>query len=105
MARVTNREAAGYIARLKAFNNSTGSLRGEVCSGLHITPGRLSNEANRALRAMSWSDVECYVVYSYHTPQLVVRLSDMATWDGTGERYSVTTSRHQGIVRQGIRAL
>ena len=97
--KVTNREAVGKIARREDFANSTGSFTGKGI-GAHPTGSRfgwLPEWADRELSKVGWA----YVVFSYATP---IGWFDYrrGTWVMPRVRYSATTSRHQGWLRQAI---
>jgi hypothetical protein len=78
MARVTTREASEQIANLQPFTTN-GSLRGE------------------------WQG-NAYVVTSYSTAIAYVNPTEGVALLN-GQRYSVTTSNHQGQARRGVRSL
>ena len=99
--KVTNREAVGKIARREDFANSTGSFTGKDI-GVHPTGSRfggLPEWADRELSKVGWA----YVVFSYATP---IGWFDYrrGTWVMPRVRYSATTSRHQGWLRQATGA-
>ena len=82
---IGNHEARKFIADLKPFRSYTDSLRGVLDSNL--------NE---------------YRVYSYATLMAVVSLEGNAGGEITyldERQYSVTTSKHQGIISSGIAGL
>ena len=100
--KVTNREAVGKIARREDFANSTGSFTGKDFGA--IPPGYrwfgngwMPEWAERVLSEVG----RAYVVVSYDTP---IGWFDYrrGTWVMPRVRYSVTTSRHQGWLRQAI---
>ena len=99
--KVTNREAVGKIARREDFANSTGSFTGK---DMEIRPihrwvrfGWMPEWAERVLFEVG----RAYVVFSYETP---IGWFDYrrGTWVMPRVRYSATTSRHQGWLRQAI---
>jgi hypothetical protein len=75
-----------------------GALRGESVKG-YGHPGRLEGSARESFNASDGS--LAYVIYSYATP-IAWKRSDGA-WFMPDDSYSVTTSRHQGIVRVALR--
>jgi len=83
------------------FRNSTGSLHGSPDAGAaYGSPGWLSGADYE--QWMSNREMVEYVVFSYGTPIA------WRCWDGwyiVGQRFSVTTSHHQGQVRRGIAAI
>ena len=91
--KIGNYRAAEEIARFRDFDSHTGSLRGrQSLDGWGILPNALEIVPRDAR----------YYIYSYATP------IGWLTADGRAQmpdaKYSVTTSRHQGIARQGFRA-
>ena len=92
--RVTQRHAAGLIAQRQPFTAAALS-------------GTLSNHgAGRLLDADAarWRldrDRVLYVVYSYGTP---IAWLTADGWQVVEQRFSVTTSRHQSIVRRAVAA-
>lgn len=91
-----HRGAAASIARQQVyrhqgFSNQGKSLRGE--------PGRITHSgwANR-MWADSMREAD-YAIYSYQTP-IAWHRPDMDCWVMPNVGYSVTTTRHQGVVRR-----
>ena len=98
--KVTNREAVGKIARREVFYNAPGSFTGKDI-GVHPTGyrfGWLPKWADHELSKVG----QAFVVFSYATP---IGWFDYqrGTWVVPRVRYSSTTSRHQYLLRQGIR--
>lgn len=97
--RVSNRDAQSAIARREAFTSHTGSLRGDAGVAGTITPvyrGYLPSDWSRTLTDQA--DSVDYIVWSYGTP-IAWHLAGRG-WVIPETRYSVTTSKHQGIVRR-----
>ncbi len=98
-ARIANPDAARYIG-VSAFASHTGALSGrpvDFAAGYHYDgTGVLPAEWRELYRA---SRID-FVVWSYVTP-IAWRLAD-GTWIVPAVRYSVTTSKHQGIVRRTV---
>lgn len=95
--RVSNRSAAHHIANLDRFTNSAGSFRGEdVLTTYDYKQGRLSDD----LFKMLCQSGAKYVIYSYGTP--IAWISAHGKWFVPEIRYSVTTSKHQSIVRGAV---
>lgn len=97
MIRVTNRGAVQCIEDMAEFSNAQGSFSGRFHNYNDATLGKLSYDNREALRLAG--DVR-YIVYSYATP-IAWALGDN-TWVIPGDKYSVTTSKHQGIMRYAI---
>jgi hypothetical protein len=98
---ITNREAATPIGLKVPFTTGNGTLSGRAFTGndyLYAQAGQLPQD----LRDVFVHDRPIYVVYSYATP--IAWFSPVAGWVVPSVKYSVTTSRHQGIVRQAVRA-
>lgn len=98
--RVRITDAADSIRRRESFVAGDGSLSGrDALYMIGATTGRLPNALRTELRAAFDRHRQAlYVVWSYGTP---------IAWAAPGEpltvpavRYSVTTSRHQGIARR-----
>lgn len=90
-------DAGDAIRRRETFTAGDGSLTGGTLGRLPVHAARLPADVFAAFDAAA-SSGPLYVVASYGTP---------ITWAGPGEpltvpdvRYSVTTSRHQGIARR-----
>lgn len=91
IAAKTDRNAADRIAQLsnagEAWSNSGGSFYGR--SGAAWDGGRLDSADEIAATRKA-----TYVIYSYATP-VAWRNAD-GSWTKTAQRFSVTTSQHQG---------
>ena len=74
----SNTQAPGYIRNLLSFSSHTGSLRANYYTqyGVHY-----------------------YVVYSYAEP---IAIHANGVWFVSLKKWSQTTSRHQGLVRQAV---
>jgi hypothetical protein len=92
-ARVNLQQAKRCVADREEFSSSTGSMRG--VEGVPGDLGRLPYEDRQAFNAQR--DEIVYTVMSYATP-IAWELED-GTVIIPDTSYSVTTSRHQGIVR------
>jgi len=94
--RTNNRNAPRFIAQREDFTTSTGSLRGQQFHGELVWPvGRLPEAFIAELREYG----DAYVVFSYSTP---IAWYANGVWSQPAVKYSVTTSKHQGITRMGI---
>jgi hypothetical protein len=94
MRRVRNRDAAYSIAAFETFKNSTGSFSGGwEFKGTGILPTEYQSQAYAARYG--------YFVYSYDTP--IAWYVNGEGWTEPDTKYSVTTTKHQGITRQGMR--
>ena len=78
MPRITNNEIPRHVAQLEPFSNRHDSV--------------FAND-----------DAAKYVVYSYgdHFPMAMFD-KDVGKWIVNEDKFSITTSRHQSLVRQGI---
>lgn len=82
----------GLLANRTPFSTANGSLRGESGSGYEVTPGRMGNRGSMIVPADA-----VYVVWSYATPIAYVDANGYVYV--TDERFSVTTSKQQGMAR------
>ena len=92
--RVAQRNAEGYIMARVPFTAS--ALRGTA--GWPNDAGRLSGD-DLALWGREESARADFTVWSYGTP-IAWHIPDVG-WRIVSGRFSVTTSKHQGIVRRG----
>lgn len=84
------------------FTTSTKSLRGDFDTPGSVFSGRLNNDERNSLR--EWeakaraTDARFYVVNSYSTPIAWAIVYNDGTTERykVGQRFSVTTSKHQG---------
>jgi hypothetical protein len=93
-ARITQRQVPQYIAALQPFEAS-------ALTGRSVAPhawGTLRAYDQQMYRS-AWSRCD-YVVLSYSTP-IAWHLPDYG-WHVVDTRFSVTTSRHQSLVRRGL---
>ena len=98
MATITNRQIPSYVSRRAAFRAN--SVEGKTVT-YRPTCGRLSDETDRKLlSAVFDAGTPVYVVSSYGTP--IAWHSERTGWHVVEQKFSVTTSRHTGLVRQGI---
>lgn len=105
MRRTANKDAGRLIAAREPFQGSNFAGRNES----HLGPtGRLDHSERKryeaALRDVADAGTRLYVVYSYATPIAWTPATGRANWHVTTTRYSVSTSRHVGIVRAGVAA-
>jgi len=83
------------------FTNATGSLTGKAHGlGNWSSLGQLKGA--EVLRFMEDSDATDYIVYSYETP---IAWHTPAGWYMVAQKFSQTTSCHQGQVRRAIAEL
>ena len=87
----------GYIVRRIPFNAGTVHAR-TVRDGLIRNVGRLSAAVQAELQ-WSVSGGPTYIVWSYDTP---IAWAFDRTWYFNGDRYSTSTTRHQGIVMASL---
>lgn len=97
MTKVTNRGAVPYIGDMQDFSNAGGTFTGRRQIVDDVTFGELAGELCGLIMA---SLSIKYVVYSYSTP--IAWALDDNTWVMPKDKYSVTTSKHQGLVRYAI---
>ena len=97
--RVRNRDAERFIRERKPFMSHTGNFSGRDHSGIHVS-GRLPSSEKESFYA-AVDDPQGYVVYSYSTP--IAWYTQADGWIISGTRYSVSTSRHQSVVRNALR--
>lgn len=102
MARVSNREARQIIANREEFQSHTGSLSGEYALSRYTETGVLPMpyvmELRKAIDEAGKRGNRVYVVRSYATP---IGWHDGTGWVRPDVKYSVTTSKHQGLVPLG----
>ena len=94
MYRVAQRNVAGYIEAGLPFVAS--ALRGTV--GAPDWCGRLDGDDLTLWRETG--DGATFTVWSYDTP-IAWRMAD-GSWVMVSGRFSVTTSKHQGVVRRVV---
>ena len=93
--RVTNNAAAPLIGKREPFTNHSGSFRGERAPYVDTAWSRLPSEWADIARETDGVD---YVVFSYNTP---IAWHHANGWTIPEAKYSVTTSKHQGLTRYG----
>lgn len=98
--RINQKQAARAIADRMTFR--AGALSGERFNrGSSTHEGAMHNQDTYALWLMDCrADRVAYVVRSYYTP--IAWFTVDRGWIVPEDRYSVTTSRHQGIVRRAL---
>jgi hypothetical protein len=95
--RLNQKQAVRAIADRMAFQ--AGALNAErVHTGSSRDEGYMRGEAYEQWRADCEADRIAYVVRSYATP--IAWFTVDRGWIVPADKYSVTTSRHQGIVRR-----
>ena len=96
---VNQRDAEHYITNRQEFTASALSGKME-----EFTPqfGRLDNEEVTRLIDAFNLDTRAYVVYSYGTP---IALHNAGGWHLVGQKFSMTTSKHQNLVRRAANLL
>ena len=77
---------------------TSGALKGEANPGW-IHSGRMSESDAKRMRLIESLTVIDYVVYSYGTP-IAYRFN--GEWVVPDAKYSVTTSKHQGVVHHAL---
>ena len=97
VARINQKQAVQAIAYRMTFR--AGALNGErVYAGSSLHEGMMQGEAYDQWRADCERGCVAYVVRSYYTP--IAWFTTDRGWIVPADKYSVTTSRHQGIVRR-----
>lgn len=111
MSRIATANADAFIVARAEFT-SHGALRGTGVNnhnGLQASPGRLPDPHRTAFLAAQPAygtrpgaeDADVlYVVFSYATPIAWFTAAD--GWVVPDVKYSVTTSKHQGVVRRAV---
>ncbi len=93
MATLNYRKIRDAVAAREAFEGN--SMRAVHVSEIdHVSAGQLDVEETKILRSVHGP---AYVVYSYRTPIAWIPVTGMTRI--VEQHFSVTTSRHQGIVR------
>ena len=82
------------------FNPDTATIKGRTVKSVYPHTGRLSGESEDIFRDDRAHNDITYVVYSYSTPIAWRVRSGM--WRMPHDKYSVTTSKHQGKVRTAL---
>jgi hypothetical protein len=98
----TLKAVEGLIGKLANFK--VGNMKGQWFPGsLAVPVGMMSAGHARTLHAAGQGDKPIYVVFSYGTPIAWRTAGDQGAcgWTIPAVRYSVTTSKHQGIARRG----
>ena len=98
--RTTTRNATMIARAIKGMEDFTtsGALRGEA-NPRWIGTGRMSDADAKLMRTGDALMVVDYVIYSYGTP-IAYRYN--GKWTIPDAKYSVTTSKHQGVVRYAV---
>lgn len=99
--KTSTRNAVALIAARQPFTTHgalSGATPGATLS--HWDLGRLPRDHANAIMIDYLSGQLDYIVYSYGTP-IAWHRADTG-WTVPDVRYSVTTSRHQGVVRQAV---
>ena len=91
--RTSNSGALEYIANRQPFKAN--SMAGIYPNSDYIGYGRLQSD----LVALLNSQQPHYIVYSYGTP---IAWHHSGGWEIPAVRYSVTTSKHQSLVRRAV---
>ena len=100
--RTTTRNATMIARAIKGDENFTtsGALKG-IADPYWIETGRMSREDTHALRTTQNEAGIDYIVFSYGTP-IAYRAQDSGEWVVPDAKYSVTTSKHQSVVRYAV---
>ena len=92
----SNAGAVEYIVNRQQFKAN--SMAGVYFNGDYLPTGRLQSD----LVALLHGHKPDFVIYSYGTP---IAWHHASGWEIPAVRYSVTTSKHQGIVRRAVYSL
>lgn len=99
-AAINQKQAVRAVAAHMPFR--AGALSGEqFYEGSSTNEGMMSGESYEQWRADCDAGHITYVVRSYYTP--IAWFTTDLGWFVPTDKYSVTTSRHQGIVRRALR--
>jgi hypothetical protein len=98
--RVNQKQARDMIARRVDFQASALWGAWEYLHGGSV--GMIYGVAAEKWRESVEGGQDRYVVYSYGTP--IAWFDDLSGWIVPEEKYSRTTSRHQGVVRRSVPA-
>jgi hypothetical protein len=95
MPQLNQRDAVHYIATREEFKASalTGSTYSQGCGRLNL------QELDKFINELT-SDKINFFVYSYGTP--IAWHTDAEGWYVVSQKFSVTTSKHQNLVRRAI---
>ena len=98
MPALNQKDAEHYIVNRKQFTAS--ALRGSSCKGWVPEAGRLNAEEYAKLdQTVRYGSEWVYVVWSYDTP---IAWFDEEGWYVVNQKISVTTSKHQNLIRRAI---
>lgn len=98
MPALNQKDAEHYIATRKQFTAS--ALRGSSCKGWVPEAGRLNAEEYAKLdQTVRYGSEWVYVVWSYDTP---IAWFDEEGWYVVSQKFSVTTSKHQNLIKRAI---
>lgn len=92
---MNQKQAGEAIAEMEDFTAS--ALRGKW-EAYSVDAGRLDPEEAEQLHRSQAKGL-LYIVYSYRTP---IAWRDLEGWYIVEQKFSCTTSRHQGIVRRAL---
>lgn len=98
MIRTTNRRAVKHIAAMEDFRNGEQTFWGQAVAG-RVPPCYGSLPLSDVATLLKTPGVQ-YIVYSYNTP--IAWVDRNGTWIVPYTKYSVTTSKHQGLVNYAI---
>lgn len=98
MPQLNQRDAIHYIATGQQFKAS--ALSGSSFKKYTVDAGRLNAEEYAKLNEATHGEEWVYVVFSYGTP--IAWRIDGGEWYVVAQKFSVTTSKHQGLVRRAV---
>ena len=98
MPALNQRDAVHYIATRQQFKAS--ALSGSSFKKYTVDAGRLNAEEYAKLNEATQGEEWVYVVFSYGTP--IAWHIDGGEWYVVSQKFSVTTSKHQNLVRRAI---
>ena len=98
MPQLNQRDAVHYIATEGQFKAS--ALSGSSFKKYTVDAGRLNAEEYAKLNEATHGEEWVYVVFSYGTP--IAWRIDGGEWYVVSQKFTVTTSKHQNLVRRAI---
>jgi hypothetical protein len=98
MPAINQRDAEHYIATNGQFTAS--ALSGSSFKKYTVDAGRLNAEEYAKLNEATHGEEWVYVVFSYGTP--IAWRIDGRDWYTVSQKFTVTTSKHQNLVRRVI---
>jgi hypothetical protein len=99
MSTITNKQVPSFVASRSDFKSNSGSAaRYSYCPSTDRLPQEWVEQLRKDIDAARAADEKVYVVFSYATP---IAWCAAGQWTIPAVKYSVTTSKFQGLVRMG----